>query len=86
MHKKIDWNKRIKKEVEKDRKKIKIPFLIQKFKVEEILDETGEVDEDTIIKFWFDGILIYLSVSNAMKLNKLLDDVLNLKQLQPPQK
>jgi hypothetical protein len=80
MHKKLDWNKRLKREVEKDKKKIKVPFLINNVKIEEVLDESGEVDEDTIIKFSFDGILIHMSIANAIKMNKLLGDVLDFKR------
>jgi hypothetical protein len=80
MANKKDWDKRMKpKNIEK---KIKMnqAFLIQKFSIEEVMDESGEVLEDTIIKFSFDGILMYLSVSNALKMNKLLSDILNLKK------
>ena len=59
---------------------MKQAFLIQKFSIEEVMDESGEVLEDTVIKFSFDGILVYLSVSNALKLNKLLTDILNFKK------
>ena len=80
MANKKDWNKRIKpKNIEK-RIKMKQAFLIQNFSIEEIMDESGEVLEDTVIKFSFDGILVYLSVSNALKMNKLLSDILNLKK------
>ena len=75
-----DWNKRIKpKNIEK-KIKMKQAFLIQNFSIEEVLDESGEVLDDTVIKFSFDGILVYLSVSNALKMNKLLSDILNLKK------
>jgi hypothetical protein len=80
MTKKINWNNRLKKEVEKERKKVKIPFLVQNVKIEEIMDETGEVDEDTIIKISFDGLLIHMSIANAIKMNKLLGDVLEFKR------
>lgn len=80
MHRKLNWNDRKKKEIEKERKKIKTPFLVQNFRVEEILDESGEVDEDTIIKISFDGILIHMSIANAIKMNNLLGDVLNFKR------
>jgi hypothetical protein len=80
MANKKDWDKRMKpKDIEK-KIKMKRAFLIQKFSIEEVMDESGEVLEDTIIKFSFDGILIYLSVSNALKMNKLLTDILNLKK------
>lgn len=80
MANKKDWNKRIKPKSIEKKIKMKQAFLIQNFSIEEIMDESGEVLEDTVIKFSFDGILIYLSVSNALKMNKLLSDILNLKK------
>lgn len=80
MHKKMNWNDRQKKQIQKERKKIKNPFLVQSFRVEEILDESGEVDEDTIIKISFDGILIHMSIANAIKMNRLLGDILEFKR------
>jgi hypothetical protein len=80
MANKKDWNKRMKpKDIEK-KVKMKQAFLIQKISIEEVMDESGEVLEDTVIKFSFDGILVYLSISNALKLNKLLTDILNFKK------
>jgi hypothetical protein len=77
---KKDWNKRVKpKEIEK-RIKMKSAFLIQNFSVEEVMDESGEVLDDTVIKFSFDGLLVYLSIPNCYKFNKLLTDILNLKK------
>lgn len=80
MANKKDWNKRIKPKSIEKKIKMKQAFLIQNFSIEEIMDESGEVLEDTVIKFSFDGILVYLSVSNALKMNKLLSDILNLKK------
>jgi hypothetical protein len=74
------WNKRMKpKNIEK---KIKMnnTFLIKNFTIEEVLDESGEVLDDTVIKISLDGLLFYLSISNALKFNKLLTDILNLKK------
>jgi hypothetical protein len=80
MAKKPDYNKRlINPEVRKRRKKGE-GFVIQNFRIEEIFDESGEVLEDTIIRFSFDGILIHISVANALRFNKLLTDILNLKR------
>ena len=78
--KKQDWNKRIVSKDNRKRRKKGEGFLTTAFSVEEILDESGEVIEDTIIRISFNGILIHLSVANAMKLNKLLTDILNLKR------
>lgn len=80
MANKRDWNKRMKpKEIEK-KIKMKSAFLIQNFSVEEVLDESGEVLDDTVIKFSFDGLLVYLPIAKALKLNKTLTDILNLKK------
>lgn len=80
MARKSNWDKRMKpKEIEKRRKKNE-GFLIQKFSIEEVLDESGEVLEDTVLKFSFDGLLIYLSITNSMKMLKQLNDILNLKK------
>lgn len=78
--KKNDFNNRMKtSELRKIRKKGD-GFVTTKFDIEEILDESGEVLEDTIIRFSFGGLFIHLSVANALKLHKLLGDVLNLKR------
>ena len=80
MASKNNWNKRMKpKDIEK---KIKInnTFLVKNFSVEEVLDESGEVLDDTVIKINFDGILFYLSIQNCFKLSKYLLDTLNLKK------
>jgi hypothetical protein len=73
---KKDFSKRMKtKEVEKLRKK-KLNLIIKEFKIKEILDETGEVQNDTVIQISFEGILINLSIATAMKLARELTDVL----------
>lgn len=77
--KKIDYNKRmLTKENEKKRKK-KENLVIKNVTIEEIFDETGEVQEDTTIRFSFDGIIINLSVAAAIKMNVELTKVLNIK-------
>lgn len=78
--KKPDWNKRLKSEETRNRRKKGEGFVTTSFSIEEVLDESGEVLDDTLIKFSFGGILIYLTVANSMKLNKLLTDILNLKK------
>jgi hypothetical protein len=78
--KKIDFNKRMKtSDLRKKRKKGE-GFVTTQFEVEEILDESGEVLDDTIIRLSFGGLWIHLSIASAMKFNKLLNDVLNLKR------
>jgi len=73
-----NWNKRMMvKEIEKKRKKNE-GFLTNTFTVEEVLDESGEVKEDTVIKFSFGGLLIYLSVSAAMRLHSILTNILKV--------
>ena len=78
--KKPDWNKRIKSIDTRRRRKKGDGFVTTNFNIEEVIDESGEVIEDTVIKFNFGGILIHLSVSAAMKLYKQLGDILNLKR------
>ena len=78
--KKPNWNKRLISEETRKRRKKGEGFVTSSFNIEEVMDESGEVLDDTLIKFSFGGILIYLSVANAMKLNKLLTDILNLKK------
>lgn len=79
MASKRDWNKRIRpKNIEKKIKMNKT-FLIQNFSIEEVMDESGEVLDDTVIKVSLDGILFYFSIPNALKLNKLLTDILAVK-------
>jgi hypothetical protein len=78
--KKTDFNNRMKtSEVRKKRKKGE-GFITTQFEIEEILDESGEVMDDTIIRFSFGGLWIHLSIASAMKFNKMLNDVLNLKR------
>ena len=52
-------------------------FIVRKIEVKEIPDESGEVNESTIIKISFDGILIHLSVAAAMRLQRHLSEVLD---------
>lgn len=78
--KKPDWNKRIVSKDSRKRRKKGEGFVTTSFSVEEILDESGEVIEDTVIKLSFNGIIIHLSIANTMKLNKVLTDILNLKR------
>jgi len=78
--KKTNWNKRLKSEETRKRRKKGEGFVTSSFSVEEVLDESGEVLEDTVIKFSFGGIIIHLSVACALKLNKALSDILNLKK------
>ena len=52
-------------------------FIIRKIEVKEIPDESGEVNESTIIKISFDGILMHLSVAAAMRLQRHLSEVLD---------
>jgi hypothetical protein len=80
MASKKDWNKRMKPKSIEKKIKIKNAFLIQNFSIEEIMDESGEVLDDTVIKFSFDGLLVYLSIPNSLKFNKILTDILNLKK------
>lgn len=61
----------------KEDKKKKEPFIVRKIEVKEIPDESGEVNESTIIKISFDGILIHLSVAAAMRLQRHLSEVLD---------
>jgi len=76
-----DWNKRMKvKDVEKLRKK-KQHIVMKHLDVEEEMDETGEVTEDTVIKLKFEDIInIHISIAAAMKLNSLLDKILKFKK------
>jgi hypothetical protein len=76
-----DWNKRMKvKDVEKLRKK-KQHIVMKHLDVEEVMDETGEVTEDTVVKIKFEDILIiHMSIAAAMKLNSLLDKILKFKK------
>lgn len=76
-----DWNKRIRKSADdKPKKKKPTGFLIKNFKIEEVLDESGEVLDDTVMRFSFDGILIYLSIADAIKMNVELGKLLTFKK------
>lgn len=77
---KTDFNKRMKiSDLRKKRKKGE-GFVTTQFEVEEILDESGEVLDDTIIRLSFGGLWIHMSIASALKFNKMLNDVLNLKR------
>jgi hypothetical protein len=56
--------------------KKKETFVIKNINVEELLDESGEVNESTIIKLNFEGILMHLSVGAAYRLFRDLRVVL----------
>lgn len=71
-----DYNKRMKTKELALKTKKKQNFVVKEVKVEEILDETGEVNESTIIKISFEGILLHLSVSAAYRLLRDLRSVL----------
>ncbi len=76
MAKKADWNKRMKvKDLEKQRKN-KNFFVAKDVRIEEIMDESGEVLNDTIIKISFEGLLVHMSVAAAIKLNLELSKLL----------
>jgi hypothetical protein len=67
------------KEVEKLRKK-KEHIVMKQLTVEEVLDETGEVTEDTVIRIKFEDIIyMHISIAAAMKLNSILDKILKNK-------
>jgi hypothetical protein len=71
-----DYNKRMRvKETEKARKK-KVNLVIKDFSIREIMDESGEVRENTIIQISFEGILINLSIAAAIKLSQELKKTL----------
>lgn len=71
-----DYNKRMKPKELALKTKKKQNFVVKEVKVEEILDETGEVNESTIIKISFEGILLHLSVGAAYRLFRDLRVVL----------
>jgi hypothetical protein len=75
-----DFNKRMKIQENEKKRKRKENLVIKNVFIEEVFDETGEVTENTIIKFSFDGILINLSVAAAIKMNVELGEILNLKK------
>jgi hypothetical protein len=71
---KKDYNKRMKSySLKKEKTK---GFVVKEVKIEEILDESGEVNESTIIKISFEGILLHLSVSAAFRLYRDLRTIL----------
>lgn len=79
--KKTDWNSRIKPtNDDKPIKKKNQGFTVKKVLIEEVLDESGEVLEDTVMRFSFDGILIYLSIADAIKINVELGKLLTFKK------
>jgi hypothetical protein len=71
-----DYNKRMKTKDFVAKAKKKETFVVKTIKLEEILDESGEVNESTIIKLNFEGILIHLSVAAAYRLFRDLRGVL----------
>ena len=81
MTKKTNWNSRMKgSSSDKIARKKNQGFITASFRVEEVLDESGEVLEDTVIKFIFGSLIIYLSVANAIKMNIDLDKILKFKK------
>jgi hypothetical protein len=77
---KKDYSKRMKtKEIENLRKN-KLNLIIKEFKIREITDETGEVQNNTVIQISFEGILITMSVPAAMKLCRELSDLFDMKK------
>lgn len=55
------------------------PYVIKGIKVSEVLDESGEVNESTIVKLKADdGIIWNLSVGAAYRLERDLRDLLGL--------
>lgn len=73
-----NYNKRMKTKEFAIKAKKKETFIIKDVKVEEIFDEIGEVNESTIIKISFDGILVHLSVGAAYRLSRKLRDILDI--------
>jgi hypothetical protein len=71
-----DYNKRMKTKELEIKIKRKENFVVKRVSVEEILDESGEVNESTIIKISFDGILLHLSIGAAYRLFRDLRKVL----------
>ena len=63
-----DYNKRMKTKDFDAKAKKKRSFVVKEVKVEEIFDESGEVNESTIIKISFEGILLHLSIGAAYRL------------------
>ena len=71
-----DYNKRMKTKEFAQKAKKKESFVVKDVKIEEILDESGEVNELTIIKISFEGILVHLSVGAAYRLHRKLRNIL----------
>lgn len=71
-----DYNKRMKTKEFATKAKKGQNFVVKDVKVEEIFDESGEVNQSTIIKISFEGILLHLSVGAAFKLFRDLQMVL----------
>jgi len=75
-NKNTDFNKRMKVKEFAQKANKKQTFIVKDISVQEILDESGEVSELTIIKLSFEGILIHLSVGAGFKLLRKLKDIL----------
>jgi hypothetical protein len=75
---KPDYNKRMKTKEFALKAKKKQNFVVKEVMVEEIFDESGEVNESTIIKISFEGILLHLSVGAAYRLIRNLRDILDV--------
>lgn len=71
-----DYNKRMKTKDFSNKAKKKESFVVKEVKVEELFDESGEVNESTIIKISFDGVLLHLSIGAAYRLHRKLRDIL----------
>jgi hypothetical protein len=71
-----DYNKRMKTKEFAAKAKKKESFVVKEVKVEEILDESGEVNESTILKISFEGILLHLSIGAAYRLFRDLREIL----------
>jgi len=77
--KKTDYNNRMRTKETLKARKDKINLVIQKFDIREIMDESGEVENDTIIQISFEGILINLSIAAAIRLATELNKTLNIR-------
>lgn len=71
-----DYNKRMKTKEFAEKAKKKQSFVVKEIKVEEIFDESGEVNESTILKISFEGILLHLSIGAAYRLFRDLREIL----------
>lgn len=74
-----NWNKRMRIKETQKAEKTRQNFVIKKVTSEEVLDETGEVLEDTVIKISLDGLIFFISISAAMKFNNDLNKILKIK-------